>query len=344
MRMLVVSGYPAWYKVSKQLMPSNHLFGVHELVDHYEEVGESIRGILRQDVFGGGYVDFYLWKSGKKNIISQVLELKKKSTEYDLIFDQLNRCSIFLGIFKKLGLFKTKLLTVLHHPPYDLQLCVSESEAYIFFNEDYRCIAEKANPNKKNRYYVNEWRPDMNWYSNIVNKTEEDGGDIFYIDTGKSRRDRRLLVEAAEKACIRVDYAADQNGEEGYARPYAIDLKDDVGMVKRILKYKAQIIPVQENKKHKIGPLGITSFMDCLALGRPVIASDNVCFADIIEKYGLGVLYKTGDVDSLEQKMKLLYNNPDLFMLCKNNIRNYAKKTMDDYSIKLTDIINRFWE
>ena len=340
MKMLVVSGYPAWNKVSKGLMPSFHLFGVHELIDHYETIEGSIRGIFKDDVLGGGYVDFYLWNSGKKNIILQVCELKRKSKEYDIIFDQLNRCSIFLGVLKKVGLLKCKLLTVLHHPPYNVQLNVADSDAYIFFNEDFKALAEKAKPSKRNRYYVNEWHPDMKWYNKIMEEVTDKPGDVFFIDTGKSKRDRTVLLEAAKRSQIRVDYAGESNGNEGLARPYAVDLKDDIGMIKRIMKYKAEVIPVWENPKNKIGPLGITSFMDCVALGIPVVASDNVCFAKDIKDNGLGLLYKTGDADSLATAMKRLSEDVDFYNSCREKLHSYANKTVEEYSNILVEVIS----
>lgn len=220
MRILCVSGYAAWDKVSQGKMPSHHLFGIHEMVSRYENKANGLRGILKDDVFGeSGYVDFFLWKSGKSNVFSQVKMLLRMSKEYDLIYDQLNRCSIYLGMFKKLGMLKCKLLTIMHHPPYNLQLKIFDSDGYVFFNDDYKSLAEKACPRKKDQYYVNEWMPDTQWYDGIPN----DGNfqtDAFFIDNGKSRRDRECLIKAAETAKIRVDYAGtvNENGGGGTQR------------------------------------------------------------------------------------------------------------------------------
>lgn len=35
---------------------------------------------------------------------------------------------------------------------------------------------------------------------------------------------------------------------------------------------------------------GEVDFLDCMALGIPVITSDNTCFAGDVEKYGLGII------------------------------------------------------
>lgn len=54
MRILYVGTYASWEKVSKGNMPSQHMFGIHEMIDHYEESEGHLRGILT----GGGTLSF----------------------------------------------------------------------------------------------------------------------------------------------------------------------------------------------------------------------------------------------------------------------------------------------
>lgn len=342
LKMLCISGYPAWEKVSLGEMPSHHLYGVHELIDHYENHGNSVRGLLKDSVSPGGYADFYLWQGGKTNIFRQTLELLRLSKEYDVFYDMLNRCSIFLGAFKRIGLFKAKLITVMHHPPYTIQLNITDSDAYIFFDEDYKQIATKANSSKKSCYFVNEWRPDVNWYTTAVTDEETKTlKEYFFIDNGKSRRDRQLLIEAAERAEIRVDYAGDSDESTGWARSYKVDLKDDLAQLKKLKKYKAIIIPISAANKERIGPLGITSYLDAVALGIPVIASDNACFAEKIKTINNGLIYKTGDSLDLENAIKRLHSNDDLYQTLCANMTAERRLDIKDYSNKLLTIIQR---
>ena len=341
MKVLFVSGYAAWKKVSKYEMPSHHLFGFHELIDHYEDNGVSLRGILKKEPLGGGYVDFYLWHDGKENIIKQCKELLRLSRNYDIVYDVLNRCSVYLGIAKKLHLFKTSLVTVMHHPPYTLQLKLSDSDAYIFFDNEYRDIANRANRKKTSLYYVNEWKPDINWYMSNSVREDRKTEKCFYIDNGKSRRDKDVLISAANKAEIRVDYAADEDGASGWARPYKMNLKNDIAQLKKLREYKAIIIPIRKENKEKIGPLGITSYLDAIALGIPVIASDNVCFAKEIRRKNIGLLYETGNDISLKDQMECLYNNSELYEMMANNIRANEMETIDNYSLRLSLVLSK---
>ena len=339
MRILCISGYPAWEKVSRKEMPSHHLFGIHEMIDHYEEYDQTVRGVLKDDVLDGGYVDFYLWTGGKKNAVKHTFELLKLSKNYDVVYDMLNRCSIFLGTFRKLGIMKSKLITIMHHPPYKTQLKIADSDAYIFFDREYMKIANKDRPKKNTRYFVNNWRPDIQWYSSIPLETETKDKDCFYIDNGKSRRDRDTLIKAAEEAQIRVDYAGDIDGKDGWARSYKMDLKDDIAQLQKLRQYKAIIIPIQESKKEKIGPLGITSYLDAISLGIPVIASDNVCFANEINSNHFGLIYKTGDVYSLKNCINILYKDSNLYYRITDAIKGANYKDINDYSRRFLEII-----
>lgn len=339
MNILYVSGYAAWDKVSKREMPSHHLFGIHEWIDHYENNGGKLRGVLKRELFNEeGYVDFYLWKSGKDNIISQVKTLVELGKRYDLVYDTLNRCSIYLGILKRIGLFKTKLVTIMHHPPYRLQLFVADSDIYIFFDQKYRNLATSYCSKKETLFYVNEWFPDNQWYNSVV--VEKEKSEVFFIDNGKSKRDRNTLFEATDLARIECDYAGGTDAEERiYAKPYVVDLNDDIYMANRLKKYRGVIVPILENKKNKVGPLGITSFLDCVALQIPVIASDNVCFADIVDEKQLGILYKTGDPQSLARAMEVLRFNQEFYDKCKENLYEYSiNHSMFDYSETLKGI------
>lgn len=125
----------------------------------------------------------------------------------------------------------------------------------------------------------------------------------------------------------------------GYAKAYCVDLKDDIGMIKRLRKYHAIIVPVLRNDKNKIGPLGITSFLDCIALGLPIVASDNVCFANVIMENNLGLVYKTGDSQSLSTEMKKIMDVKNYNDFRKSIIKFKQEKTMRKYAENLNRII-----
>lgn len=46
MKILFISNYAPWFKVAERKMPSHHLFGINEMVDHYEKINGELRGFL----------------------------------------------------------------------------------------------------------------------------------------------------------------------------------------------------------------------------------------------------------------------------------------------------------
>lgn len=86
---------------------------------------------------------------------------------------------------------------------------------------------------------------------------------------------------------------------------------------------------------------GLTSYMDALALQMPIIASDNVSFAWEIDEYGLGLLYKTGDIESLKAAIRKLHGDENFFKACKENIAEYIMHSnIKEYSKQLWQILN----
>lgn len=343
MKILFVTGYDAWTQISRGIKPSHHLFGIHQLIDHYEKREDgSIQGVLKKDAIkgaDGGTVDFYIWESVRKGVTKHLSYMLKEGNKYDLIYDCLNRCSVWLGIYKMLGIFKPKVITIMHHPSYKIGLNFSHSDAYIFFNEEYKKIGIKDCRRKQNIYYVNEWYPDTVWYDGIDGISND--VDAYFLDNGKTERDRELMISSANKAKVRIDYPGNENESTGYARRYKVDLSDYTEMTRRMRAYKCLVVPVKKFKKPKIGPLGITSFLDCIALKIPVITSDNTCFADDIEKYGLGIAYKTGNEQELSDALIRMKCDKEFYSQCCKNIEVYSRnKTIFEYGENVKRIIN----
>lgn len=49
MSVLFISNYNAWERVGKGVIPSHHLFGINEMLDHYATPASAVL----KDLFGG---------------------------------------------------------------------------------------------------------------------------------------------------------------------------------------------------------------------------------------------------------------------------------------------------
>lgn len=70
----------------------------------------------------------------------------------------------------------------------------------------------------------------------------------------------------------------------------------------------------------------MTSFVDALALGMPIIAADNTAYRDIIIENNMGKIYKAGDVDDLANAMNYFKKSPERIVECGKNAWLFGKK------------------
>lgn len=330
MKILFVSNYDAWTKVSQGLMPSQHLFGMHELIEGYTSVNGQMRGTL----IGGGIVDFQLVKESKlpRKLDQLLIALKiaMRSRKYDCIYCPIEHCVRYLGVLKRFGLLHTKLVVFIHHLPYNF-LKYYDSDALIYFTKSLKECGVQANPALKHKSYVLTWGPELAWYmKKDTERCEAEG----IIDNGKSGRDNVLLVTAAKELGIRVySYVMDKKfGKQ--------NVESDLDMLQRISGYAVIAIPAKKRELQKNVVCGLTSFMDAIALAKPVLISDNVCFADEVMKCNLGAVYKTGDIDSMKDAMTRLINDKRFYTACADAMRKYSESNnMQSYSQRISEIL-----
>jgi glycosyltransferase involved in cell wall biosynthesis len=68
------------------------------------------------------------------------------------------------------------------------------------------------------------------------------------------------------------------------------------------------VIAVENSDK----PVGLTSLLECMALGRPIIITDGASSRDYIRDGIDGLVYEQGNAVQLKEKIELLINKPDL--------------------------------
>ena len=318
MKILYVSNYSPWILVSKGLMPSNHLFGIKEVLCN---LFLDKNGVWHGD-FNGGSVTFICVKSGS---IKNVWRYYVQAFKYDIVYDVLNSVSKYLGLIP--SCFRPfKLVTILHHPPFDKQLKLSDSDVYIFFSQKLKDIAQKSFPLKQHKMFLNEWKPDLNYYLPLHKV------DTIYdfLDCGRTNRDHKTIVEALQLSKSKglffdkknMTSQTDYDLFEGiHTFFYKENFIPDEMYVELIKCCRTMILalPISSNV---LGPLGATVIMDALGLEMPIICSDNAYCADMILDNGLGLVFKAGDAEDLAQCMVKLKDSV-FYEKCRKNIANY---------------------
>ena len=350
MRILFVSDYAAWLPVSRGEMPSNHLFGIHQRIErYYTDSNGDIHGELSN---GGGQMDFYLidkyqmfpW-SISRVIHSLIIWLK--SFRYDVILDAVNQCRLLL-VLNRLYLLPCKIVTILHHPPFYLEEELGKADAYLFFSKNTMQHDARVVPSKEKAFFLNELGPDSSWYPVVPAGKQE----FICCDDGKTQRDTFLEKQVIEK--LKIKSLTTYHSEYTEKLP-GVFTKD---VFAKILNAKIMFIPIRKEafprklhlyEKRRVrqnkdtipnDPCGLTSFMDAIALGMPVICSDNTAVAEFIQANDLGRVYTTGSIDSAIDAFLQMMDD-DVYSMCKRNMMSYREThNIDVYSDRLFAILN----
>lgn len=297
MKILFVCNYNSWSKVAKGIMPSHHLFGVMEMIDHFDSPSSAV---LKKS-FGGGEIEFVcVCKPTKK----QLLELYLKTFRYDVVYDVLNSVSKPFGVLNKFHLFKPRLVSILHHPPFEKQLRLAKSDCSVFFEEALMENARKFCSDNR-EMVVNDWGPDKAWYDKNKHQWNEEK-EFDFLDNGKTNRDHNLFIRCMrkmpdKKGVIVTDekHIPSEYREGENVSLFFQDKPNDFTMLRLCLKSRVMVVPLIENGC-LLGPIGATSFMDAIALGMPVVTNKCAAFAGKIEKNLLGATFEANEDDFIQ--------------------------------------------
>lgn len=306
--------------------PSHHQFGTSELL----ETGEYT-------------VDYML--ASPKNFTNKILKLLSlfpiwfqiywKARKYDIVYGGADFTVDFLGFMKKLGLFRPKLVAIFHHPPFSFRLKHEKYDHIVFLSSfSYNEMALLL-PTKAGHMRFIQWGPDLTFYQKyapIPNymKTQK---EIIFISNGKTKRDHESLVDAAENInahtiIVSDEYSLPLNYHKDKCNNVEIfyqNRPDDTEMVKLLNKCSVLIVPTPPTSQ-KLGPIGLTSFLDTIALGIPIITADNTVITDIVVSYKMGLVYKAGDTNDLKKAMTFFIENPEHITEYGRNAYEFGQK------------------
>lgn len=305
--------------------PGHHLFGINELI----ETGE--------------YEVTYLLAT-PKSCNSKILKLISlipvwvniyfKASKFDYIYGGADFTIDFLGFLNKIGVTMPKLITIFHHPPFRLRIKYEKYDKIIFLSEHYYNEMSKSFPKLKNSFEFIQWGPDLNFYSKFSkgHNLKTNIREVIFISNGKTKRDHESLVSAAIESRNKTIIVSDSQNipfnyskDNKYIEIFLQEKPNDIAMVNLLKKCSVMVIPTNYTD-HKLGPIGLTSFLDAIAMGIPIIAGNNTSFSDIIIRHKLGLIYKAGNANELAEKMNILKNNKDLIIEYGMNSFSFGRK------------------
>lgn len=276
----------------------------------------------------GGCIKWYCARKSLKyprlKHLSEIFRIFIKYWNVDIIYSALPGYELMFLLAKKLRLKNYKIITVVHHPKSRLIL-LNQYSKLVFISK----ITYNRYCHLSNAIYL-FWGPDLNFYSRIS------PNDIKYdfIAAGKTHRDYGLMKSSLQKFNLKFRIFGDKSETHN-----TISYPE---LLKFYSESKYICIPMQSVDNGGGTLIGLTSFVDALALGIPVLISDNSQIGIDIEGLKLGYVYKAEDVHDFEEKVKqILQISEDDYSTMKQNCKNFAKtNSFNKFSNTINCILN----
>ncbi len=254
-----------------------------------------------------------------------------------------------LILLRALGIFR-KPIVVWHHQPivtpksklreWGGLLFYRGMDRLIFFSQklvDDSLHSPKANPK---RMVVGHWGADLDFYDRMRNQ-EKDARFVF-IATGKEQRDQHTLIEAFNRTGLPLKLYIGINPDPTVPNPnldavrsYKPAANIDVREICGLLPYeialdvaKAQCVAIC--CKHTRYTAGLTTVVEALALGLPMVCSRNPQIPIDFDREGCGISVEYGDVEGWQRATSYLASHPDEARRMGERGRQIAEERFND--------------
>lgn len=336
MKILAINNYSlteALHRAEKGKAPASHCWGV----DYFMSKGVEVDCINYQTP---NYRHFSSVRAKFHDLMFN-LHLLCKKRNYDVVMAFANPLIGYLAYFKKLGLYSPKLYVIVHHSA-KYPLLSSGYERIFFLSHEVMEFERIKKPKLADRMVYIEWGPDLPFYDSAYKKIDLKR-PLQIISNGKTHRDISLVMSACNELKISFVVITDKIAVNDGASVVVSSgkLRHNVIGYTEMLEYMSQcnvnIVPIKRTTSY--GPVlcGLTSVLDSLALGMPLIISDNANIGIDVEKEKIGFVYEAGNLTSLIDILEYIKSHPKDIVSYGQNARQYAE------SHSYVDYCNSMW-
>ncbi|WP_299269714.1 glycosyltransferase [uncultured Prevotella sp.] len=254
-----------------------------------------------------------------------------------------------LILLRAIGIFR-KPIVVWHHQPivtpksklreWGGRLFYRGMDRLIFFSQklvDDSLHSPKANPK---RMVVGHWGADLDFYDRM--RSQEKDARFVFIATGKEQRDQHTLIEAFNRTGLPLKLYIGINPDPTVPNPnldavrsYKPAANIDVREICGLLPYeialdvaKAQCVAIC--CKHTRYTAGLTTVVEALALGLPMVCSRNPQIPIDFDREGCGISVEYGDVEGWQRATSYLASHPDEARRMGERGRQIAEERFND--------------
>lgn len=233
-------------------------------------------------------------------------------------------------ILRALHLFNKKIIIWHHQPiitPKKLwrewlgRLFYRGIDAMFFFSQKLVDDSLKTRKARPDRMFVGHWGPDLDFYDKVIRECEKDSFEHHgFISTGRERRDMKTLVEAFNKAGMPLDiYLNKVNCGIDYEAMFKdLNVGDNINvnftsgyqqdkLCALVYKSMCVVICCLETKY----TVGLTTVVEAMALGIPIICSRNPQIPIDFDKDGCGISVDYYDTEGWVKAVEYIATHPE---------------------------------
>jgi glycosyltransferase involved in cell wall biosynthesis len=321
MRVLFLNDYPMGKarELNRQgLYPSQHLWGMAEI----EQFG--ITPVYFPD-------ETWLGEPSRYKFSIQQLQAWLDDQGCDAIYSACQFNTWLLARLRRLGLLRIPLVTLVHHPLASVlqnRAYVAGHDGLVFLNESVRQLTLDRFGASVKRSATLPWGPDLAFFKPGAADAQ---APCDVLAAGKTNRDFKTLIEAAKgQSWLAKVYCAHRNlAGVGDVPPNVEVHANESGIV---LNYKqlyevsaaAQIIAVPLVEVDALA--GLTSVVDALALGKPLVMTRNKWLDLDPEAEGFGLTVAPNDVEGWRQAVTMILGDSSLRERMSQAARDVAQR------------------
>lgn len=305
-------------------------------------------GVSLLDKLGGRCVLAPSHGSGLKGSLRNQLALWWRQHQFDVVYAACQSETWLLARLRRIGLFRRPLVAVIHHPITGRvrggRAFVTGHDRLLFLSRQVCDQTLVAYPEMAGRCEAIDWGVDLDFYDQLAPPAHALGHGYF-ISAGKANRDHDALATCAIEGRHPTVIVCSANTKPSAAPdPHVTVVHDESGHAATYTQLtgmfrdaRAIVIPLKD-----VGLLaGLTSLLDAMACGKPVIMTRNA-FVDLdIEAHGFGMWVPAGDQAALRHAMDRLAQDDQLThdMGCKARAFAQAHYSYGTFSSHLMTVL-----
>jgi glycosyltransferase involved in cell wall biosynthesis len=302
------------------IYPGHHLWGALQLRDYGFNVGTlPFRKLTSEKKL---LEKLKRWSTIDQQVVASLCN------KYDMVYSGSLDAVKTLALMRGVQLWPRPIVSIVHHPIPDARLqslkyggLFDELEGLVWRlilkgTDRLVCLSKKVAesiagpyPELEERTAVVDWGPDLSFYP-----YEPRRGDLV-VSAGKTDRDYDTLCEALKAIQIPTKIFCSVDSGPGRVDLPWVDVVQG-GYKKNVVSYRelrawyscAMMIAIP--LKDVDGLTGLTSLLDAMAMGKPVVITRNSCLDIDVEKEGCGIWVEPRDVDGWQSALNYIVDNP----------------------------------